>query len=55
MPVFINEVVTDIQEPVVEAMEEQPSAHQQPLSVAEIELGETLDRIRQRQERLQID
>ncbi|GLS27844.1 hypothetical protein [Marinibactrum halimedae] len=55
MPVFINEVIADIQAPVVESTEAHPSAHQQPLSVAEIELSETLDRIRQRQERLLVD
>ncbi|VUD62959.1 hypothetical protein TDB9533_03146 [Thalassocella blandensis] len=55
MPVFINEVVTEIQAPVTESTEQHPSAHQQPVSVAEIELAETLDRIRQRQERLIVD
>lgn len=55
MPVFINEVLADIQEPVTQASEAQPSAQQQPLSIAEIELAETLDRIRQRQQRLAID
>lgn len=55
MPLLIDEVVADIQEPVTQPHEAQPASQQQPLSVAEVELAKTLERIQQRQHRLKID
>lgn len=55
MPVLIDEVIADIQEPVTQSQESQPASQQQPLSVAEVELAKTLERIQQRQQRLKID
>lgn len=55
MPVFIDEVIAEVQESVTKPIEKQPAPQQMPLSQAEIELGQTLDRIQQRQHRLQVD
>ncbi|GGO76224.1 hypothetical protein GCM10011348_02920 [Marinobacterium nitratireducens] len=55
MPVVIEEVIADIQEPVTQANENLPAAEQQPLDKNEADLADTLARIRQRQQRLQVD
>ncbi len=55
MPVLIEEVIADVQQPVTQPQESRPAAQQQPLSVAEVELARTLERIAQRQQRLQVD
>jgi hypothetical protein len=55
MPLLINEVIAEIEHSVTEPVEQSPSAEQQPLSVAEIEIAQTLDRIQQRNERLKVD
>jgi len=55
MPLLINEVIAEVEESVTESAESQPATQQQPLSIAEIELVQTMDRIIQRQERLKID
>jgi hypothetical protein len=55
MPVLINEVIAEVDESVTRPLESQPAPQQQPLSVAEVELAKTLDRIQQRQQRLKID
>lgn len=52
MPVFIEEVFTEVNEPVPDSP---PPAEQTPLSVAEIELAQTLALIKQRQDRLRVD
>lgn len=55
MPVLIDEVILEVQDGVTEPGEQQPAAQQTPLSPAEIELTQMLERIRQRQDRLRID
>ncbi|MDJ0621405.1 MAG: hypothetical protein QNJ17_00485 [Desulfocapsaceae bacterium] len=55
MPVIIEEVIADIQEPVTRPSETMPAAEQQPLTQTELELARRLERIRQRQERLRVD
>jgi hypothetical protein len=55
MPVYINEVIVEVENQVTQPTESQPLAQQQPLSVAESELAVTLEQIQQRQARLQVD
>lgn len=55
MPVIIEEVIVDIQEPVTQPSETSPAAEQQPLTKTEEELAQRLERISQRQQRLQVD
>lgn len=55
MPIVIEEVIADIQEPVTQPAESLPTPQQQPLDKAEAELAATLERIRQRQQRLAVD
>lgn len=55
MPVIIEEVIADIQEPVTQSSEALPAPQQQPLEKAEAELAATLDRLQQRQQRLTVD
>ena len=55
MPVIIEEVIADIQEPVTLPSESRPAPQQQPLSQAELDLAQTLERIQQRQQRLKVD
>ncbi len=55
MPVIIEEIIADIQEPVTRPSEVLPVAEQQPLTQTEMELVRRLERIRQRQERLRVD
>lgn len=55
MPVVIEEVIADIQEPVTQPAESLPAPQQQPLDKTEAELAATLERIRQRQQRLTVD
>lgn len=55
MPVVIEEVIADIQEPVTEPAEALPAPQQQPLDKAEAELAATLASIQQRQQRLKVD
>lgn len=55
MPVIIEEVIADIQEPVTQAAETVPAPQQQPLAAAEVKLAKTLERIQQRQQRLKVD
>jgi hypothetical protein len=55
MPVIIEEVIADIQEPVTQAAEAAPAPQQQPLAAVEVKLAKTLERIQQRQQRLKVD
>jgi hypothetical protein len=55
MPVIIEEVVADIQEPVLQPSENMPTAQQQSLTQTELEMAQMLERIQQRQKRLQVD
>ena len=55
MPLIINEVTTEIVQSVVDSIEAEPAEQQLPLSVAEIELARTMERIQSRQERLKVD
>ena len=55
MPILINEVTAEIDANVIEPQEAEPAQHQLPLSLDELELARTLERIRSRQERLMVD
>ncbi|MEQ5801106.1 hypothetical protein [Halomonas sp. H10-9-1] len=55
MPIVIEEVIADIQEPVTQPSEALPAHQQQPLDNTEAELAASLERIRQRQQRLTVD
>lgn len=55
MPVLIDQVIAEVDNTVTEPAESEPAPQQLPLSIAEIELAQTLDRIQQRQQRLQVD
>ncbi|MCB1935951.1 MAG: hypothetical protein KDF59_08420 [Nitrosomonas sp.] len=55
MPVFIGEVVVELQDSVTESTENQSTEQQIPLTTAEIELAHSLALIKQRQDRLRID
>lgn len=55
MPVFIGEVVLELQESVTESAESQSIEQQMPLTSTEIELAQSLALIKQRQDRLRID
>ena len=55
MPLIINEVTAEINQSVIEPIETGPAEQQLPLSVAEIELARTMDRIQSRQQRLKVD
>lgn len=55
MPVIIEEVIADIQEPVTQPAESVPAPQQQPLTSAEVKLTKTLERVQQRQQRLKVD
>ena len=55
MPVIIEEVIADIQEPVTQAAEAAPAPQQQPLAAAEVKLAKTLEHIQQRQQRLKVE
>jgi hypothetical protein len=55
MPVIIEEVIADIQEPVTLPGENIPAPQQQSLTETEFELTQTLERIQQRQLRLKVD
>ena len=55
MPLIITEVTAEIVQSVIEPIETEPAEQQLPLSVAEIELARTMDRIQSRQQRLKVD
>lgn len=55
MPIFIDEITAEIEQSVIEPNEREPAQQQLPLSVAEVELARTLDRIQSRQDRLKVD
>ncbi len=55
MPVIIEEVIADIQEPVTRPDESIPAPQQQQLTQTELDLTLTLERIQQRQQRLKVD
>lgn len=55
MPIIIEEVIADIQEPVTQPAETLPAPQQQPLGDTEAKLAATLERIQQRQQRLTVD
>ncbi len=55
MPVLINEVSVEIEDGVTEPGEAAPAAQQLPMSVAEIELAQTLALLQERQHRLKVD
>ena len=55
MPVIIEEVIADIQEPVTQPSESRPASQQQPISQTELEIVQTMERIQQRQQRLKVD
>ncbi len=55
MPVFINEVTTDVSTPVVSTNESQASETRIPVSQPEFEFLKTLTLIEERRERLQFD
>ncbi len=55
MPVIIEEVIAEIQEPVIQPGESAPAPQQQPLSQTELDLVQALERIQQRQQRLKVD
>ena len=55
MPVIREEVIADIQEPVIQPGESRPAAQQQSLTQTELEMAQTLERIQQRQQRLKVD
>lgn len=55
MPVIIEEVIVNIQEPVTQPSETHPATEQQPLTQTEQELARRLERIHQRRQRLKVD
>lgn len=55
MPIFIDEVIAEVNGSVTEAAEGESVAQQLPVSAAENELMQTLALIQQRQERLKVD
>ena len=55
MPVFIDEVVAEVVQQVTAPEEAESSAHQFPMSAAEIDLARTLALIQERQDRLRVD
>lgn len=55
MPVIIEEVVAEIQDPVTLPGESSPDEAQQPLTQSEREVVAALERIQERQQRLRID
>lgn len=55
MPVFINEVITEVAPSVVPQATQQPAQAATPLAQSEYELVQTLSVLSERQARLQFD
>lgn len=55
MPVFINEMITEVAPTVVPAATQQPAQEAMPVSPAEYELVQTLNLMSERQARLRFD
>ena len=55
MPVFINEMIAEVTPPVVPPATQQPAQATMPLSPPEYELVKMLNRMNERQVRLQFD
>ena len=55
MPVFINEVIAEIPQPVVPNADSKPVEERMPVSEPEYQLMQTLSLIEERQQRLQFD